>query len=170
MNSVSIVAAFYLGSQMDSQALEQLLGGLHFSAVAGAPSASPWAITSWQKMVRAMFCTLPSLTVQTFVGGNLVKYHIIAFCIPWNNGNEQSRGLWFWDKVLPLVACGSTPFTAAQKKRPLHLSSHGFRRGTCKGRSRADEQNPSHTPLRRCCDPGSNLLPFESKIKPRSWC
>lgn len=33
MNSVSIVAAFYLGSLMDSQALEQLLGGLYFPAV-----------------------------------------------------------------------------------------------------------------------------------------
>lgn len=78
MNSVSIVAAFYLGSQMDSQALEQLLGGLYFPAVQYLGLLLP-ASGLWQKMVRAMFCTLLSLTVQSLGGGNLVKYHIIAF-------------------------------------------------------------------------------------------
>lgn len=78
MNSVSIVAAFYLGSQMDSQALEQLLGGLYFPAVQYLGLLLP-ASGLWRKMARAMFCTLLSLTVQSLGGGNLVKYHIIAF-------------------------------------------------------------------------------------------
>lgn len=68
MNSVSIVAAFYLDSQMDSWALGLLSEGLQFPAAPQLrlPPQASLAITSLQKMVRAIFCALLSLTAKLF--------------------------------------------------------------------------------------------------------
>ena len=68
MNSISIVAAFYLDSQMDSWALGPLSEGLLFPAVQqlGLPLRVSLAIMSLQKMVGAIFCALLSLTAKLF--------------------------------------------------------------------------------------------------------
>lgn len=68
MNSISIVAAFYLDSQMDSWPLGPLSEGLQFPAAQqlGIPPRAYLATASLQKTLRPIFCTLLSLTAKLF--------------------------------------------------------------------------------------------------------
>lgn len=75
MNSVSIVAAFYLDSQMDRGPLGPLSEGFQFPAVQQLrlPPRAALAITSLQIKATATFCALLSLTATRSAGGNVDK-------------------------------------------------------------------------------------------------